>query len=118
MFSRLTTFFRKHSVLTKTQYGFQRDQSTSHAILDVLTVAYDNINNNLYTGLILLDFKKAFDTIDHPLFLYKHEHHGIRDIAYKLISSFLSSRCQYVAHQNFRSKLAINHFGVPHASTL
>ena len=48
---RLTTFFRKHSVLTKTQYGFQSDKFTSHAILDVLTAGYDNVKDNVYTGL-------------------------------------------------------------------
>ena len=67
IFRRLTRFFPKHSVLTKTQYGFQSDKSTSHAILDVLTAGYDKINNNLYTGLILSDFKKTFNTVYRPL---------------------------------------------------
>ena len=79
---------------------------------------YDNVNNNLYTGLILLDFKKGFDTVYLPLLLHKLEHCSIRGIAYKRINSFLSNRYQYVAHQNFRSKLSINHFGIPQGSTL
>ena len=119
MFRRLTTFFREHSVLTKTQYGVQSDKSTSHAILDVLTAAYDNVNNNLCTGLILLDFKKAFDTVYHPLLLHhKLKHCGIRGIAHKLINLFLSNRYQYVARQNFCSKLTINHFGISQGSTV
>ena len=103
IFRRLTIFFQKHSILTKTQ-------STSHAILDVSTAGYDNAYNNLYTGLFLLDFKKAFDTVYHRLLLYTQEHCGIGGIAYKLMKSFLSNRYQYAAHQNFRSKLSINHF--------
>ena len=118
IFSRLTTFFRKHSVLTKTQCGFQNDKSTSHAILDILTAAYDNVNNDLYTGLILLDFKKTFNTVYHSLLLHKLEHCGIRGTAHKLTNSFLFNRYQYVAHQNFPSKLTINHFGVPQGNTL
>jgi len=43
---RLSSFFEKHSVLTKYKYGFQSDKSTTHAILGVLTSAYDQINNN------------------------------------------------------------------------
>ena len=62
---RLSSFFDKHSILAKTQYGFEAGKSTSHAILDVLTTAYEHINNHEYTGLILLDFKKAFDIISH-----------------------------------------------------
>ena len=42
----------------------------------------------------------------------------MRGRAYKLVNSFLSKRYQYVAHQNFFSKLLINHFGIPQGSTL
>ena len=43
IYTRLVSFFQKHSVIAETQYGFQNDKSASHAILDVLTNAYDNI---------------------------------------------------------------------------
>ena len=92
------TFFRKHFVLLKTQYGFQSDKSTSHVILDTLTAGNDNVNNNLYTGLIVLYFKKAFDTVYHPLLLHKLEHCSMRGITYKLVNSFLSNTYQYLAH--------------------
>jgi len=45
-------FFQKHSVLAKTLYGFQNNTTTCHAILDVVTNIYDQINNNEYTGAI------------------------------------------------------------------
>ena len=84
IFRRLTTFFGKHSVPSKTRYRFQSDKSTSKAILNVLMAAYDNVNNNVYTGLIPLDFKKTFDAVYHPLLLHILEQCGIRGIAYKL----------------------------------
>ena len=65
IYSRLSAFFPKHSVFTKTQYGFQSDKFTIHAILDVITTVNDQINNTEYTSLTLLDFKKAFDTVKH-----------------------------------------------------
>jgi len=41
------------------QYGFQKNISTTQAILDIVTTAfYDNIQNNNYSGLMLLDLKK------------------------------------------------------------
>ena len=45
IYMRLVLFFQKHSVIAETQYGFKNNKSTSHAILDVLTNAYDNIVN-------------------------------------------------------------------------
>ena len=115
---RLSSFFDKHSILAKTQYGFQAGKSTSHAILDVLTTAYEHINNHEYTDLILLDFKKAFDTVSHSILLYKLEHYGIRGVANKLLKSFLSDRCQFVSHHNSSSDTLTNRFGVPQGSNL
>ena len=62
IYTRLVSFFQKHSVIAETQYDFPNNKSTSHAILDVLTNAYDIIESNDYTAVVLLDFKKAFDT--------------------------------------------------------
>ena len=115
---RLSSFFEKHSILAKTQYGFQASKSTSHARLDVLTTAYEHINNNEHTSLIPLDFKKAFDTVSHSILLYKLEHRGIRGIANKLLKSFSSDRFQFVSHHNSSSDILINIFGVPQGSNL
>ena len=60
IYTRLVSFIQKHSVIAETQYGFQNNKSTSHAILDVLTNSYDNIESNDYTAIVLLDSKKTF----------------------------------------------------------
>ena len=115
---RLTNFFQKNSVLCYTQYEFQSNLSTTHALLDVLTNTRDQINAGDYTGLIVLDFKKAFDTVCHKIFLRKLEHYGIRGQALKLLNSFLHTRHQYVFYQNMRLETLINRVGVPRGSNL
>ena len=115
---RLTNFFQKHSVLVESQYGFQNNISTTHAILDVLTTSYDQINANNFTDVILLDFQKAVDTVCHTSLLSKLEHYGIRGVAHKLRSSFLYGRQQYLFHQNMQSEIVTNRFGVPQGSNL
>ena len=114
----MSSFFEKHLILAKTQYRFQASKSTSHAILDVLMTAYEHINNNGYTGLLLLDFKKAFDTVSHSILLCKLEHYGVRGVANKLLESFLSDRFQFVSHHNSSSDILINKFGVPQGNNL
>ena len=75
--TRLTKFWTKHKLLTTTQCGFQAKLSTTHALLDVITSYFENIKDNLFTGLILLDLAKAFDTVSHDILLSKLDHYGI-----------------------------------------
>ena len=92
--------------------------STTHAILDVLTNIYDQIDNEQYTGLILLDFKKAFDTVCRRKLLHKLEHYGVRGEVIKLLHWFLSNRQQFVSFQNMSFKTLTNNYGVPQGSNV
>ena len=56
-------FFDKHKILIPEQYGFRKNISTSHALLDNVTTTYDNIHKKHCSGAIFLDLKKAFDTV-------------------------------------------------------
>ena len=118
IFTRLTNFFDQNSVISTTQYGFRKSHSTSHAVLDVVTTSYDNINDNKYTGLVLLDLKKAFDTVTHQILSNKLKHYGIRGKAYDLLSSYLEGRKQFVSNTNTVSTTQPVDYGVPQRSTL
>ena len=39
------SFINKHNILYRYQYGFQKDHSSSHAVLDLTTTVYDAIND-------------------------------------------------------------------------
>ena len=58
-FTRITCFITKHDVLNPQQYGFQKDISTAHAILNTVTSTFDNINRNQFTDIFFLDFIKS-----------------------------------------------------------
>ena len=85
IFTRLSTFLDKHSVLIPSQYGFCPNKSSTHAILDIVSTTYDNINNKKYTGMVMLDLTKAFDTVCHNRLLLKLGHYGIRGTTYNLL---------------------------------
>ena len=72
------SFIEKHSILSPTQYGFRPESSTEFAILDIVSSCYENINEKLFTGLIMIDLKKAFDSVTHSILLQKLEHYGFR----------------------------------------
>ena len=87
-------------------------------MLDVVTSLYDSINRNQYSGLVLIDLKKAFDTVSHTTLLKQFHNYGIRGVAQKLLVSYLECRKQFVALNQTRSKLMNIEYGVPQGSTL
>ena len=64
-------------------------------LLEKITTALDNME---YSVCILIDFRKAFDTVDHTILLDKLYHYGIRGIAFDWIKSYLSNRQQKVSY--------------------
>ena len=108
----------KHSIISSNQYGFRSSLSTTHAMLDVLTFTYDNINDNTITALLLFDLNKAFDRVQHDILLRKLEHYDIRCSAQNLIASFLRNRQQYVSLHNAQSHKMYITCGVPQGSVL
>ena len=107
------SFIEKHSILSPTQYGFRPESSTEFAILDIVSSCYENINEKLFTGLIMIDLKKAFDSVTHSILLQKLEHYGFRGNVFNLFSSYLSNRQQYVSVNNVNSSTQYIKYGVP-----
>ena len=114
---RISSFLTDNKVLIPHQFGFQKNTSTTHAVLDLVTATFDNIHSNEFTAIFFLDLKKAFDTVCHNILLSKLNHYGIWGPALKLLSSFLE-RKQYVSLNGSTSVLCDNDFGVPQGSVL
>ncbi|CAK1598031.1 unnamed protein product [Parnassius mnemosyne] len=62
---QIGVFLEKNKILTEFQFGFRLNKSTTTA----LTAFSDDVNNSLNNKNIVvalfIDFKKAFDTLDH-----------------------------------------------------
>ena len=67
---------------------------------------------------VFLDFKKAFDIVDHRILLKKLYAYGIRGNILKWFESFLMDRSQYVAYNGVGSKVLSIICGVPQGSIL
>ena len=111
--NRTINFLNDISVLSPTQYGFRSNFSTEHAVLDIVNTCYDNIERKMCSGLVLLDLAKAFDTVDHHIFLQKLEPYGIRGIVLQFYQFFLENKKQFVCINKFCSSLRDVNIGVP-----
>ena len=118
IYNQTILFFDRNNILAPNQFGFRKSYSTNHAILNLITKCYDNIQNKLFSNLILLDVKKAFDSVSHDILVAKLHHYGIRGIANDLFASHLANRQQYTIINNCSSNLERVIFGVPQGSIL
>ena len=73
--------------------------------------------NNISIG-IFLDFKKAFDTINHDILLDKLKFYGITGVTHSLFKSYLNDRYQCCIVNGITSELRPIVCGIPQGSTL
>ena len=118
IYKRTLSFLSKHSILIPSQYGFRSNHSTSHALIDAISKAHNNISHKEFTAFLMLDLKKAFDTVSHEILLKKLEYYGVRGITNNLFESYLSNRYQYVTISNEKSSKTSIKYGVPQGSML
>ena len=67
-------------------------------------------------GVVLVDFKKAFDLIDHQILLSKLKLYGIENECLMWFNSYLTHRQQQVSVNNSKSSFEIVTYGVPQGS--
>ena len=116
--TRLINFFEKHKVFYDSQYGFRKKHSIIHALINVTTLTYNAIQNKNCTALLLMDLRKAFDTVSHEILLLKLFHYGIRCPAHDLIKSYLFPRYQFVSVNGSKPSTQSITIGVPQGSIL
>ena len=69
MVKRLSKFSDKNKILSKHQYGFRKNRSTEHAIMDFVDKITKAIDEGKFSVGIFLDLSKAFDTINHKILI-------------------------------------------------
>ena len=96
LFNRLYSFFDENSILSSNQFGYQRNRSTSQAVVKFPDHTLPPIRDKNYSLAVMIDLSKAFDCVDHMLLLAKLHRYGIRDGPLRLIRSYLYNHKQCV----------------------
>ena len=116
--SRLINFMSFNSVLSSKQFGFIKGKSTTDAIVSLTEYLYDSLNSKDISIAIFIDYRKAFDTINHKILLRKLELYGVRGLPLQLLKGFLSDRQLAVKVGGSISPRTILNIGIPQGTVL
>ena len=61
----LSDYLHQHKLLHKTQSGFRAQHSCETALVNMIDIWLNAIDNGKMIEVVLVDFKKAFDLVDH-----------------------------------------------------
>ena len=99
------------------QSGFRSQHSCQTALIKANEYRLNSIKSNKIDVSLFIDFKQAFDTINHMILAKKLSNYGLSDSCVQILSSFLTARGQCVSFNNFSPLTNIKR-GVPQGSVL
>ena len=100
------------------QFGFRKNHSTNYLMFDLFDELYKNKSKHYKPGIIFLDMKKAFDTVDHEILLKKLMYYGFGGTVLAWFKNFLSDRYMCTRLNGEVSSLLSTYCGVPQGSIL
>ena len=105
--------------LDNNQYGNRKNLSTVHCLINVLHNLYLNAETpKSSSSVVVTDFSKAFDRIDHSIAITKLINLGVRPSIIPWIMDFLRSRLQRVRYKSSLSDWGTIDAGVPQGTRL
>jgi len=116
--NQLYAYLCSRNILSESQSGFRSNHSTTTTLLDVQDYILNNMDKGFATGVIFLDLKKAFDTVNHEILINKLANYGIQDNELSWFKSYLCNRSQAVRVNSYLSDFKTYNTGIPQGSIL
>ena len=116
--SCLKYLYQYHATFTRPAASYPLHHSTVTAMLDVLDDIYWAMNGGSGSGLVFLDLRKAFDTVDHGILLGKLSEMNFDANSLGWFNSYLNNRFQCTKVNNTVSQKERILCGVPQGSIL
>ena len=83
-------------LFSKLQCVFRKGHSTQHCLLVLIEKCRKVLDKQGFAGLLITDFSKAFNCIDHEFLIAKLHAYGFNVKSLELIHSYLYDRIQRV----------------------
>ena len=116
--NQLNDYFEETNIIDKHQSGFRKYHSCQTALIRLVDSWLSNIDAGHMIGSVFLDFKKAFDLVDHEILIHKLKLYHFSDESLQFFTSYLENRTQTVKNEGVQSKRLQVTSGVPQGSIL
>lgn len=116
--TQLTDHLIKNNLLNEHQWGFRPRRSTEDILLHMTEKWRKALDNGQVVGVLFIDFRKAFDSVSHPILIQKLKACGISGDFHSYLESYLTNRRQYTNLNGSTSNLTEVEFGVPQGSLI
>eukprot|EP00112_Aurelia_sp_Birch-Aquarium-sp1_P014347 Seg309.5 transcript_id=Seg309.5/GoldUCD/mRNA.D3Y31 product="RNA-directed DNA polymerase from mobile element jockey" protein_id=Seg309.5/GoldUCD/D3Y31 len=100
------------------QWGYEKGLSTELLLVHLTETWKVAIDKGKFVGVLLIDFRKAFDTVDHSIIPFKLQSTGISGSIFDWVNDYLSNRMQFCEINEATSNLQPISYGVPQGSLL
>ena len=104
--------YEQNSLLASCQSGIRAHHSTT-AVLNFTDDWLNGIDAGKYVGVVFVDLKKAFHTVDHGILLQKLAHYGDHNHEQEWFTSYLSKRTYFTRVNGCDSRVRSISLGVP-----
>ena len=118
MYNRVYNHLDCKPLLYEKQFGFQKNNSTEYAILQLTRDITDSFEKGEFILAVFMDLSKAFDTVDHQILIKRLQYYGIDGTALEWFKSYFSNRKHYISSQDVSENCLDIICAVPQGSIL
>ena len=118
VYVQILQFVIENNLICKFQSGFREGHSCESALQYVINEWKEACDLGKVTGIVFLDLKRAFETVDRDRLLKKLKEYGLDGAVHKWLCSYLSGRMQKVKYDEYVSTASSINVGIPQGSIL
>lgn len=118
MYGQLSKYLLDNNIIPSCQSGFREGHSTTTALTTIVDDLFRATDEGMVSCLVMLDYSKAFNTMDPRVLCDKLRYFGFSKSSIDLLRSYLTERFQAVTYNSQDSKPLPLFYGVPQGTIL